>query len=139
MVKEYSMSFRINPPTKIYVDKSPIHGLGVFASQKINQDEVIEEVPVLTLPINKGESSGILLDYRFNWPQGVEWDEQVVGLGFSSLYNHSDDANAYWVSDLERKTFKFISNREINEGEEIFIWYGDENYWNDGRNNINVI
>jgi len=133
------MSFRINPPTKIYVDKSPIHGLGVFASQKINQDEVIEEVPVLTLPINKGESSGILLDYRFNWPQGVEWDEQVVGLGFSSLYNHSDDANAYWVSDLERKTFKFISNREINEGEEIFIWYGDENYWNDGRNNINVI
>ena len=139
MTKEYSMSFRINPPTKIYVDKSPIHGLGVFASQKINQDEVIEEVPVLTLPINKGESSGILLDYRFNWPQGVEWDEQVVGLGFSSLYNHSDDANAYWVSDLERKTFKFISNREINEGEEIFIWYGDENYWNDGRNNINVI
>jgi len=27
---------RINPPTKIYLDKSPIHGIGVFASNKEN-------------------------------------------------------------------------------------------------------
>jgi SET domain-containing protein len=133
------MSFRINPPTKIYVDKSPIHGWGVFASEDIIEGEIIEEVPVLTLPINKGEVSGILLDYRFNWPQGVEWEEQVVGLGFASLYNHSDTANAYWVSDSDKKTFKFISNRNISAGEEIFIWYGDVSYWNDGRDHINVI
>ena len=100
------MSFRINPPTKIYVDKSPIHGWGVFASQDIETGEIIEEVPVLELPINKGEVTSLLIDYRFNWPQGVEWDKQVVGLGFASLYNHSNDANAYWVSDLEKNTFK---------------------------------
>jgi SET domain-containing protein len=133
------MSFRINPPTKIYVDKSPIHGWGVFASEDIKEGEVIEEVPILTLPINKGEVSGILLDYRFNWPQGVEWEEQVVGLGFASLYNHSDSANAYWVSDTDKRTFKFISNRNISVGEEIFVWYGDVNYWNDGRTHVNVI
>ena len=133
------MSFRINPPTKIYVDKSPIHGWGVFASQDIEEGEVFEEVPVLTLPINKGETSSILLDYRFNWPQGVEWDEQVVGLGFSSLYNHSDNANSYWISDIDKKTFKFVSNRKILSGEEIFIWYGDVSYWNDGRHHVNVI
>ena len=133
------MSFRINPPTKIYVDKSPIHGWGVFASEDIKEGEVIEEVPILTLPINKGEVSGILLDYRFNWPQGVEWEEQVVGLGFASLYNHSDSANAYWVSDTDKRTFKFISNRNISVGEEIFVWYGDVSYWNDGRTHVNVI
>ena len=133
------MSFRINPPTKIYVDKSPIHGWGVFASKDIKEGEVIEEVPILTLPINKGEVSGILLDYRFNWPQGVEWEEQVVGLGFASLYNHSDSANAYWVSDTDKRTFKFISNRNISVGEEIFVWYGDVSYWNDGRTHVNVI
>ncbi len=133
------MSFRINPPTKIYVDKSPIHGWGVFASEDIKEGEVIEEVPILTLPINKGEVSGILLDYRFNWPQGIEWEEQVVGLGFASLYNHSDTANAYWVSELDKRTFKFISNRNISVGEEIFVWYGDVNYWNDGRTHVNVI
>ncbi len=132
------MSFRINPPTKIYVDKSPIYGWGVFASQDIIEGEIIEEVPILTLPINKGDVSGILLDYRFNWPQGVEWEEQVVGLGFASLYNHSDTANAYWVSELDKRTFKFISNRNISAGEEIFVWYGDVNYWNDGRSEIKL-
>jgi hypothetical protein len=138
-LKEYSMPFRINPPTKIYVDKSPIHGWGVFASQDIETGEIIEEVPVLELPINKGEVTSLLIDYRFNWPQGVEWDKQVVGLGFASLYNHSNDANAYWVSDLEKNTFKFISNKKISSGDEIFIWYGDVNYWNDGRTSIDVI
>ena len=133
------MSFRINPPTKIYVDKSPIHGWGVFASQDIETGEIIEEVPVLELPINKGEVTSLLINYRFNWPQGVEWDKQVVGLGFASLYNHSNDANAYWVSDLEKNTFKFISNKKISSGDEIFIWYGDVNYWNDGRNHISVV
>lgn len=132
------MKFRVNPPTKIYVDKSPIHGWGVFASEDIEAGEVIEEVPVLTLPINKGEVTSLLIDYRFNWPQGVEWDEQVVGLGFSSLYNHSNDANAYWISDMDKKTFKFISNKKISSGDEIFIWYGDISYWNDGRQNITL-
>ena len=133
------MSFRINPPTKIYVDKSPIHGWGVFASQDIETGEIIEEVPVLELPINKGEVTSLLINYRFNWPQGVEWDKQVVGLGFASLYNHSNDANAYWVSDLEKNTFKFISNKKISSGDEIFIWYGDVNYWNDGRNHTAIV
>ena len=133
------MDYRIFSPSKIYVDKSPVHGWGVFAKETINEGEIFEEVPVLELPINKGEVTSLLIDYRFNWPQGVEWDKQVVGLGFASLYNHSNDANAYWVSDLEKNTFKFISNKKISSGDEIFIWYGDVNYWNDGRNHISVV
>ena len=133
------MDYRIFSPSKIYVDKSPVHGWGVFAKETINEGEIFEEVPVLELPINKGEVTSLLIDYRFNWPQGVEWDKQVVGLGFASLYNHSNDANAYWVSDLEKNTFKFISNKKISSGDEIFIWYGDVNYWNDGRTSIDVI
>ena len=133
------MDYRIFSPSKIYVDKSPVHGWGVFAKETINEGEIFEEVPVLELPINKGEVTSLLIDYRFNWPQGVEWDKQVVGLGFASLYNHSNDANAYWVSDLEKNTFKFISNKKISSGDEIFIWYGDVNYWNYGRTSIDVI
>ena len=133
------MDYRIFSPSKIYVDKSPVHGWGVFAKETINEGEIFEEVPVLELPINKGEVTSLLINYRFNWPQGVEWDKQVVGLGFASLYNHSNDANAYWVSDLEKNTFKFISNKKISSGDEIFIWYGDVNYWNDGRNHTAVV
>ena len=124
---------------KIYVDKSPVHGWGVFAKEDIMEGEVFEECPVLTLPIEKGEVTSLLIDYRFNWPQCVEYQEQVIALGNGSLYNHSENANAYWISNLENKTFQFISHREIKKGDEIFTWYGDVNYWNDGRNNTNVI
>jgi len=124
---------------KIFIDRSPIHGWGVFAKENIKEGEVFEECPVLPLPIQKGESSSLLIDYRFNWPQGTEWEEQVISWGYGSLYNHSDPANAYWVSDLDRRTFKFIANRDIIAGEEIFIWYGDESYWNDGRNHTSVV
>ena len=119
--------------SKIYIDKSPIHGWGVFAKEDIIENEVFEECPILTLPITKGESTPLLIDYRFNWPQGTEWEEQVLALGYGSLYNHSDNANAFWVSDIENRTFKFISSRPIKKGEEIFVWYGDVSYWNDGR------
>ena len=124
---------------KIYVDKSPVHGWGVFAKEDIMEGEVFEECPVLTLPIEKGEVTSLLIDYRFNWPQGGEWEEQVFPLGYGGLYNHSENANAYWISNLENKTFQFISHREIKKGDEIFTWYGDVSYWNDGRNNTNVI
>ncbi len=133
------MDFRIDIPNKIYVDKSPIHGWGVFANVDIEEGEVIEECPVLTLPISKGEVTSLLIDYRFNWPQGNDFEEQVVGLGYASLYNHSTNANAYWISDITKKTFKFISNRKIYSGEEIFIWYGDVGYWEDGRNHTIVL
>jgi len=124
---------------KIYVDKSPVHGWGVFAYEEIKEGEVFEECPIFTLPIPKGESSPLLIDYRFNWPQGTEWEEQVISWGFGNLYNHSDNPNAYWISDLERKIFKFIAVKDISPGQEIFVWYGDVNYWNDGRNHTFVV
>jgi len=125
---------------KIYTDKSPVHGWGVFAKEDIMEGEIFEECPVLTLPLSYGETSSLLLDYRFNWPSGVmEWQEQVVALGFGSLYNHSENANAHWYSDNENRTFKFVSNKLIKQGEEIFVWYGDVNYWNDGRNHVSVV
>ena len=124
---------------KIYADKSPIHGWGVFAKEDIMEGEVFEECPILTLPIEKGEVTPLLIDYRFNWPQGNDWQEQVLALGYGSLYNHSNDPNAFWVSDIENRIFKFVSNREIKQGEEIFVWYGDVSYWNDGRTHTNVI
>ena len=124
--------------SKVYVDKSPVHGWGVFAKGPIRQGEIIEECPVLKLPIENGESTALLIDYRFNWPQGNEWEEQVVAFGYGSLYNHSENANAYWISNLENKTFQFIANRNIFPNEEIFVWYGDVNYWNDGRNHTDI-
>ncbi len=124
---------------KIFVNESSIHGLGVFAKQKIKTGELIEKCPILTLPINKDESSDLLIHYRFNWPQGNEWEEQVVALGYGSLYNHSEEPNAFWVSSSDSRCFEFYSLKDIEEGDEILVWYGGENYWNDGRKDIEVM
>jgi SET domain-containing protein len=130
----------IQPPKKIVVQSSPIHGLGVFCVDKIYSGELIEECPILTLPIEFGEVTSLLIDYRFNWPSGSNnWREQVVALGFGSFYNHSSNPNAYWYSSEDRRTFHFIASRDIEVGEEIFVWYGDEAYWNDGRTHIDRV
>lgn len=132
---------RIYPSNKIYISKSPIHGYGVFADRDILKDEIIEETPILDLGITKGESTGLMIDYRFNWPQGSggNWEKQVLAWGYGSLYNHSEEPNAYWRSNLERGTFEFVANRNIEAGEEIFVWYGNVEYWQDGRSNKKVI
>lgn len=120
-------------PTKIYVDNSPVHGLGVFAKEKIYKGEVIEECPILKLPIERGEYSSLLIDYRFNFPSTAAWTEQVIPFGYGALYNHSNTSNAYWCSVDDKRTFLFIANRDIEAGEEIFTYYGGSEYWNDGR------
>jgi uncharacterized protein len=131
---------RLDAPTKIYVDNSPIHGLGVFAKEQIFEGDIIEICPVIDMGMIFGETSHILIDYRFNWPQGGgNWIKQVVATGFGMLYNHSDDANANWRSNFDTNSFEFYATKNINPGDEIFVWYGDVNYWNDGRNHTNII
>lgn len=128
----------IDSPKKLYINKSSIHGWGVFAKEKIYNGEIIEECVILSLPIQKGEVSGLLCDYRFNFPSGNEWSEQVIALGFGSLYNHSEEPNAFWYSNDTKRTFIFEATRDIEPGEEIFVYYGDHNYWNDGRNHVEI-
>lgn len=125
---------------KIRVASSEVHGLGVFASADISAGELIEECPCLDLPINFGESSALLIDYRFNYPIGqlTETSKQVVVLGYGSIYNHSNTPNAYWTTDTTKKTFKFWASRDIKSGEEIFTYYGDDSYWSDGRSSIQI-
>ena len=41
--------------------------------------------------------------------------------------------------NIENTSFEFYAVKDINPGEEIFVWYGDENYWSDGRQTTVVI
>lgn len=128
----------INVPTKIILKSSDIHGLGIFATKRIKKGELIEECPILPLPIEPGERSSLLMNHRFAWPKGIGWREHVIAMGYASYYNHSNDPNADWDSDVENGTFKFTALKDIKVGEEIFVWYGDENYWDDGRADIEI-
>lgn len=134
------MDYRVFPSTKIYLDNSPVHGKGVFASDTIEKDEVFEECYILSLPIENGKDEytqfeiDLFKDYRFNWPHGMGWEEQVLPTGFGCFYNHSQNPNAFWRSNIEKRTFEFVAYRKIEPGEEIFIWYGDIGYFkSEGR------
>jgi len=59
------MELVITPPKKICVKNSPVHGLGIFATEKIIAGELIEECPILSLPMKFGETSSLFIDYRY--------------------------------------------------------------------------
>lgn len=120
---------------KIEVRKSDIHGWGVFAKEDINQGEILEENCFLIIPLHKNESSSLFIDYRYNFPR-INSEYQVIPFGFSCLYNHSNEPNAIWETDEYNNIFIFTSIKNIKKDEEIFVYYGGENYWNDGRNQI---
>lgn len=123
--------FAIHLATKIRIMSSPIHGLGVFATADIEEDEEIEECPFLVLPIEPDEDSTLLIDHRFTYPNGPAGPDslQAVVLGWCSIYNHNDDNNAYFTADEDRETYRIFATRPIKAGEEIFTHYGAA-YWN---------
>lgn len=124
----------IQLPKKICIDKSPVHGWGVFALEQIEKDELIEETPFFELfdkkDVNENCNKNILYDYRFAYPANMNWEKSVIPFGCGCIYNHSDENNAYWTTDEENKTFKFFAKRTILPGEEIFTYYGPVYYWN---------
>jgi hypothetical protein len=132
------MDFLIQP-SKCIVKPSLGKGLGVFATELIQEGEIIEECHLLTIPGNALLFVGDLFEnYRFNWPQKGTTLEQVLPLGFGCIYNHSDHNNAFWRDHPTEKLFQFIATKDILPGEEICTYYGDNNYWGN-RNYTKVL
>jgi len=106
---------------KIYVDDSPIHGRGVFASENIKKGEVLEECHYIPVP-NDIAYPDILNEHFFSWPKGGMG--LVICLGYGSIFNHSDyEFNADWETDTVKNKLIFFSLRDIRPGEEIFTNY----------------
>jgi len=122
-------------PPKVFVQASTIHGLGVFAAQDIPDGQIVEKCPLLRLDID--EKDVLLADYRFWWMEAEKRLYYVMALGYGSLYNHSNNFNAYFHCNKETFTIDFITTKDIKKGEEIFVDYGGEEYWS-SRNYIQV-
>ena len=91
-------------------------GYGVFALKNFKQNELIEECPFITLKEDPHE----LRNYLF-----LKKDSEInmLPLGHGCLYNHSELPNATWDHDEGKKIFTFKALKNINKGEEIFIYY----------------
>ena len=106
-------------------------GKGVFATKSIPNGEIVELCPLI-IDETKNVRNGTLRDYLFD---GHAFDENsklgnklVMALGYGAMYNHSMTANCKYTFDFSNKIMMINATRDINPGEELFIYYGVP-YW----------
>jgi len=116
-------------PKKLEVRDSSIHGYGVFATDDIKKDEIIEDCYIIKIPLKKGFLPHLFMDYKFKWKTESGDIEQVLPLGYGCIYNHSDNYNATWRQILDKKIIQFYAVKDIKKGEEVLHWYGNKKYW----------
>lgn len=107
---------------KIIIKRSPIHRWGVFAREKIYKHEIIEESPYFVIPQDEMDSCPSCLQYTYGL-----YDDFIIGMGNSGLYNHSIDPNIDYEIDKVNEVMRHYSIKDINVGEELTLDYGEEN------------
>ena len=107
----------------LVVAPSDQRGRGIFASEKIPADTVIEISPVLVLSAKerKQVEKTRLFDYIFEW--GRKHKKGCIALGYLSVYNHAYTANWEYEMDYETETMRIKTVRAIKKGEELFVNY----------------
>ncbi|MBL7751387.1 MAG: SET domain-containing protein-lysine N-methyltransferase [Chitinophagaceae bacterium] len=113
----------------LYIDQSENMGRGVFTSEAIDRDTIIEVSPVIVMTgeERKWLDKTSLHDYIFEW--GKEKDHCCMAMGYVPVYNHSYRSNCEYEMNFEEKTIQIKTVRNISPHEELFINYNGN--WND--------
>jgi len=131
----------------IYVGFSDIEGKGVFAREDIRAGVTVEEAHYLVLEDREWKNCDKeLIKYVFalqslsdNWKEfcdehgGLTTDlvtRPIAVLGFGMIYNHSKEENLVFKIDDRRKVVTYIAKKDIEQGDELTINYGEQ-YWSD--------
>lgn len=98
-------------------------GRGVYCTEPIEKGTIIEIAPVIVLNPTERASveKTILHDYIFEW--GEDNKSAAVGLGYISMYNHSNQPNCAYQMDYDNQTISVITLSTISMGEELCINY----------------
>ena len=110
----------------LYIADSTVHGRGVFTSVFLKKNTIIEECP--HLPLSQGLETLEYVDYRYRFPKEAPTCFSIP-LGLGVMYNHRDNNNIDWSTDIKRDLFIFYTLTDIKPDEELFINYGKE-WWN---------
>ncbi len=107
----------------LMVAPSDKRGRGVFTTENIPANTVIEISPVLVLSTKdrKQVEKTILFDYIFEW--GENRKKACIALGYLSLYNHAYQANCDYEMDYDSNLMRIKTVVDIKKGEELFINY----------------
>lgn len=117
------------------VKNSDEKGRGVFATEFIAKDGIIEMCPIIKLDSkNKSQIDQTeLYDYYFLWDE----NNFALALGYGSLYNHSSLPNASYHFQKANNTIIIKALENILPNNEIFVDYtnGTNKVWWDKKNN----
>ena len=115
----------------LYMQSSDAKGRGMFTSERIAGDTLIEESPVLVMKHGDRQhlDNTLLHDYIFEW--GIKKDLCCLALGYLSIYNHSYKSNCEYLMNFEEEVIQIKSVRIIERGEEVTINYNGD--WNNRK------
>lgn len=114
---------KILQPEGITIKTSPLHGRGVFASTTFKAGAVIETAPAIIMEQIDKEFLQATSLFSYYFVVGDKKFPVALGLGYSSLYNHSYSANAVYSVSLKDETITIKACKNISIGEEITLNY----------------
>jgi SET domain-containing protein len=124
--------------TCLYIAPTKGMGRGVFTSEAIEKNKVVEISPVIVMNNDERKllDQTLLHDYIFEW--GDKRKECCMALGYIAVYNHSYKSNCEYEMDFEEEVMSIITMRHIKAGEELFInyngdWNNPKKVWFDAR------
>ena len=114
---------RIYQPGGITIQQSSLHGRGVFACRKFNNGAVIEMAPLILLAT--ADKAFLQTTSLFSYYFLIDNADTpaALGLGYSSVYNHSYTANAAYTISLTNACLIIKACKAIKPGEEITLNY----------------
>jgi hypothetical protein len=108
----------------LYLQKSPVHGYGVYTDVKILKGELVEECPVGDiLPL---DFSKYKLTFLMPYPSLKNKESLWHPTGYCAYFNHSNSHNVVWEIDTSKNLAYFTAVNNIIPGEELFINYNLE-------------
>ena len=115
----------------LYIAPAEKMGRGVFTSDIIEANTVVEIAPVIVMSgeDRKWLDKTLLHDYIFEW--GANKDQCCMALGYVPMYNHSYKSNCEYEMDFDNDLIRIKTVRAIKKGEELYINYNGD--WNDSQ------
>lgn len=94
-------------------------GLGVLANARIEAGTFVEIAPVVVCETNVIASDQEAFKYVIAWDDGL-----AIPLGWTMIYNHSDDNNCEFSTNIHGRLLAIIATRDISQGEQLTVNYG---------------
>ncbi len=112
--------------SSLFIEHSAQKGRGVFTSENISADTIIEVSPVIVMDDKDRKllDQTLLHDYIFEW--GDNTRQCCMALGYVSVYNHSYNSNCEYEMDYKKQIITVKAVRFIKAGEELTINYNGD-------------